>query len=461
MKLKTYHATSVDAALKLARIELGEEALFLGAGQASEEGDQRFRATFAVAEEGDSPDAAAERQEVEAPYWCKTLGSLRKSTPEAAAERTIESPNRQPTLSRAEQKQFVQAVEAAGEAAATASAPAAAPEATPTPTPVRSGEVRAAVAAALAQTVAPPSADALAAGAPFDQIRREIQELRRDLESRATRDAGPLPGGAALRFSRLAVLYDRLTGRGVAPASAVELVAGLEAAAEAGESLEVLERELRRRISDAWRIADQPASDSARTMAFIGPAGAGKTTVAAKAAVRAARRGLPVRLLSVDQSRIGAVEPLDVFGELIGAPVTVVDDPAELPEAVREALRGEPEARVLIDTRAYGDEERPAGDALGEAFSRIDGLEVHYVVQPGMHPADLDRETSRYARMRPAATVFSRLDDTAAPAAIWNVYRRLGAPVSYLAEGARVPEDLRRATPALLTDWVLPQEGSS
>jgi len=457
MKLKTYHATSVDAALKLARIELGEEALFLGADQASEEGDQRFRATFAVAEEGDSPDAAAERQEVEAPYWRKTLGSLRKSPPETAVEQTAEPPS----LSRAEQKQFVQAVEAAGEAtaAAPAAAPAAAAEAPAspaTPAPARSGEVRAAVAAALAQTVAPPSADA-----PFDQIRREIQELRRDLESRATHDVGPLPGGAALRFSRLAVLYDRLTARGVAPASAVELVAGLEAAAEAGESLEVLERELRRRISDAWRIADQPASDSARTMAFIGPAGAGKTTVAAKAAVRAARRGLPVRLLSVDQSRIGAVEPLDVFGELIGAPVTVVDDPAELPEAVREALRGEPEARVLIDTRAYGDEERPAGDALGEAFSRIDGLEVHYVVQPGMHPADLDRETSRYARMRPAATVFSRLDDTAAPAAIWNVYRRLGAPVSYLAEGARVPEDLRRATPALLTDWVLPQEGSS
>lgn len=416
MKLKTYQATSINAALKLARIELGEDALFLGADERPADGaatpDRRFHATFGVSEDGDSPAVDADHASVLQPYWKRTA----RARPPAANS--------------------------------------------------SSGAPRRLVGQALPLS-APVQESPVQHPEPFDRIRREIQELRRELEQRVQprsswSGADSWSGASALRFSLLALLFDRLTARGVAPAHAAELVAPLEPAAESGADLDALCDQLRRRISDAWRITPAPDHQGLRVVAFVGPTGAGKTTVVAKTAVRAARRGAAVRLLSVDQPRIGAAQTLELFADLIDAPVSFVEDACDLPvavaEAVRDAARGEAETTVLIDTRGYGPSEDDAFRTLADSFNGIEDLEVHLVIHPGLHPSDLDRETSRYAPLRPAAAVFSRLDETAAPAAVWNVYRRLGAPVSYLSEGPRIPEDLRRATPALLTDWVLPQE---
>jgi len=425
MKLKTYQATSIDAALKLARIELGEEALFLGAdeheAESGAESDRRFHATFALAEASDSPSVASDAAEIEEPYW-----------------------NRRPSAA---------AVRSAPSDASSRVAPVAVASA-PKPGPVS--------AAASRSTAAAPSIDAAPEPPePFERIRREIQELRRGLEAQATRQAPSFSAASALRYSRLALLYDQLTRRGVAPGFALELVAPLEASAEAGEGLAALSGQLRRRINDAWRVADGSEAQGPRILAFVGPAGAGKTTVIAKLAVRAARRGAPVRLLSVDQPRIGASQTLELFADLIDARVSVIEELSDLAEAARAAVRGESHPTVLIDTRGYGPDEEQGVDALAQALGAVDGLETHFVVHPGMHPSDLDRETSRYARCRPAAALFARLDDSSAPGAVWNVYRRLGAPVSYLAEGPNVPDDLRRATPALLANWVLPEEMES
>ena len=51
--------------------------------------------------------------------------------------------------------------------------------------------------------------------------------------------------------------------------------------------------------------------------------------------------------------------------------------------------------------------------------------------------------------------MLTRLDETRTLAPLVGVLTEYKVPVSYLAHGQNVPDDLQRATPAVLTDWVL------
>ncbi len=399
MKLKTYHAKSVEAALRLARIEMGEQALFLGAEEGDESGpEKRFRATFALAEEDDDPGdkTAAAAEKLERPHW-------RQFPPRAAT--------------------------AAGAGAGATAAPA----------------VR-----AKAATDAPGAIS-------LDGVRSEIRELRRMLEQRVATPPTLTPG--PLRYSRLALLFDRLTERGVGAAEANELLAPLEERAEAGEGLRALETALRNRMCKGWRVEAGAPADGPRVVALVGPAGAGKTSVTAKLAVRwgtATRR--PVRLFSVDQLRVGAVEQLEAYAGLLGATLEIVDAPEKLAGLIRECFSVEPSTLALIDTPGYAPSESDGLERLAAALGEGDGLETHLVLPPGLHPSDLRSAVDRYARLRPAKLLFSHLDETQAPGAAWNAFRRLGIPISYLSDGPRVPDDLRPATAGALVDRILPEE---
>ena len=66
MKLKTYHSESVEAAVRLAGVELGDEAIFLGSREKPDgEGDNGYEVTFAVMEAAAiTPETEVESQAV-------------------------------------------------------------------------------------------------------------------------------------------------------------------------------------------------------------------------------------------------------------------------------------------------------------------------------------------------------------------------------------------------------------
>lgn len=65
MRLKTYYADSVQAAVRIAKIELGDQAVLLGSKQAESEGDSRYEVTFGTAESAPEPEDAPTGR----PHW--------------------------------------------------------------------------------------------------------------------------------------------------------------------------------------------------------------------------------------------------------------------------------------------------------------------------------------------------------------------------------------------------------
>jgi flagellar biosynthesis protein FlhF len=385
MKLKTYHAPTLHAALRLARIELGSEAVLLEAKEReAETAEARFQVTFALGAEGEIPRAAPAKLDM--PHWKSFLSEA--AAPAAAAvpePKPEEPPKPQPRAARAK---------------------AAGPKRKRPPKAPRAHE-------------AAPEAFAEAAG--------------------------------LLRTAEIAALFGRLAAAGVTTAEAADLVSRAARSAGRDDDADALEAAVRETLDAGWKVhaAPEPAARTTRLLAFVGPAGAGKSATAVKAAsllLRAYDR--PAALLSLGRHPVGGVEAVEAWATLLDMRLEIVEAPENLPAALDRLTAGpRPPGAVIFDT--------PADQSAAAALNQVQELETHLVLPSTYSPADLLRTWERYGGARLDAAVPTRLDECAAPGALWSFQRRCGLPASYLGCGPETPGDLRPATARRLTQRLL------
>jgi flagellar biosynthesis protein FlhF len=72
-----------------------------------------------------------------------------------------------------------------------------------------------------------------------------------------------------------------------------------------------------------------------------------------------------------------------------------------------------------------------------------------------MKSADLSRVVDSFGIFRPQRLLFTRLDETATFGSIFNEAARTGKPLSFFANGQRIPEDLEAASRNRLSELIL------
>jgi flagellar biosynthesis protein FlhF len=185
------------------------------------------------------------------------------------------------------------------------------------------------------------------------------------------------------------------------------------------------------------------APSTGAAIMLVGPTGAGKTTTIAKLAARAAlidnRR---VGLVTLDNYRVGGVDQIRTFADLIGVPLEVAETPAALGELLDTA-----HDLTLIDTAGRSPRDAAAIAELARSVADLD-LEVHLVVPAGSTPGQLDELVGRYGALAPARLLFTKLDecDRAPELAIAPARTRL--PITWVTTGQAVPEDIEQPTAA-------------
>jgi flagellar biosynthesis protein FlhF len=183
---------------------------------------------------------------------------------------------------------------------------------------------------------------------------------------------------------------------------------------------------------------------------FIGPPGAGKTTTIAKiAAKERATRGQKLGLLSADGFRVGAVEQLRLYAEILGAPFSVARSPQELESALSGARRHS----VLLDTAGRS----PSANASRDMFRVLSGrrdVRTHLVVPATTTVPALKSLFERFDEAQPNRVVITKLDEAGTIAPLLGALRERGLPISYLGTGQNVPEHLEPATGAAIAAWV-------
>jgi flagellar biosynthesis protein FlhF len=186
---------------------------------------------------------------------------------------------------------------------------------------------------------------------------------------------------------------------------------------------------------------------------FVGPPGAGKTTTIAKIAARErARRGQRLSLLAADGFRVGAVEQLRLYADLIGSPFAVARTPAEIERSLASTR-----SPILVDTAG-----RSLGDAraleVAERLSSLPGVRTHVVLPAGTSPRQAARLLDAYGD-RARRVVLTRLDEGESVAPLLKLIAARDLTLSYLGTGQRVPDDLERASAAALARHILGPDG--
>jgi flagellar biosynthesis protein FlhF len=250
----------------------------------------------------------------------------------------------------------------------------------------------------------------------------------------------------------LAEVFASLIDSGVAAELAHDILNHLRSAAPDGKCLpRALATEIARRATCNAQLGG--SGPRPRIVALAGPCVCGKTSTLVKLAVRygiSARR--PTQLLCMDNYRVASAEQLRSYAAILGLGFQALDTTRALAQALEEHSRKD---LILIDTPGHGFNDLAEAADLARYLAGRPDIETHLVLSASMKSADLSRVVDRFEIFRPQRLLFTKLDETESFGPILNEAARTGKPLSFLAAGQRVPEDLEPATPERIVNLIL------
>ncbi|MEW6172058.1 MAG: flagellar biosynthesis protein FlhF [Bacillota bacterium] len=289
--------------------------------------------------------------------------------------------------------------------------------------------------------------------APFNpaedvQLRRELSEVK-NLLHRLSGQAESGEDAFTLKWRRI------LTEMEIKEEIVDELIAALETEVSPDQPHcdEAAEVFLLNRMAQIVEPVYQQ-NGTARVIAFVGPTGVGKTTTLAKLAAQLRLfYQKNVALVTVDTFRIGAVEQLRTYAEIIDIPFEVAMTPEELKRALDNHLQAD---HILVDTAG-----RPSKN-LQQVFELKGFIEVipkpcdiYLVLSCNTKFQDILRAAEDFSRLDYNKLIFTKLDETESLGSILNLIKHIGLPVVYLTNGQSVPEDIETLYPKKLAKLLL------
>lgn len=175
---------------------------------------------------------------------------------------------------------------------------------------------------------------------------------------------------------------------------------------------------------------------------FIGPTGVGKTTTIAKIASMMKLSGkVKVALVTSDTYRIAAVEQLKTYANILGVPLNVVYSPEEMTGIMDELKEYD---LVLIDTAGRSHNNKEQKEDIHRLLETLPEpeREVFLVMSATTKYRDLVKISQAYSEITKYNLIFTKLDETDAIGNVFNIRMLTGAPLSYMTWGQNVPDDI-------------------
>ena len=185
-------------------------------------------------------------------------------------------------------------------------------------------------------------------------------------------------------------------------------------------------------------------ASSPKKVVLVGPTGAGKTTTISKiAADLMYRQKKKVALISLDTFRVGGIEQLQIYGDIMGIPVETAQDRLSFEECMK---RHSDKDVVLIDTMGRCHKDHSYSTQLSEVFEGLDEVETHLVLSLGSNEKQFMKSHKQFSPLGINRVLFTKIDEGLNFGSILNFSLRTRLPLSYFTTGQRVPEDIEVAT---------------
>ena len=176
---------------------------------------------------------------------------------------------------------------------------------------------------------------------------------------------------------------------------------------------------------------------------FVGPTGVGKTTTIAKIASKyKVEYDKKVAFITADTYRIAATEQLQVYANILDAPMAIVYSQAELNDSI---AKFEDYDLVFVDTAGFShknEKQRNDRKTLLGGVSEEYNKEVYLVLSATTKYMDLLDIVDSYREIADYKLIFTKLDETTTYGNLLNIKLYSGADLSYTTNGQNVPDDI-------------------
>ena len=190
-----------------------------------------------------------------------------------------------------------------------------------------------------------------------------------------------------------------------------------------------------------------------KVVALVGPTGVGKTTTIAKlATIATMRHQLLTGLVTIDTYRIGAVDQLKTYSEILGTPLAVVHEPQQMPQVLESFCD---RAVVFVDTIGRSPKDRRRVNELKPYFEHLPNAETHLLVSASSKDEDARLTARSFSALPLTRLAFTKLDESTSFGSIYNLAAQTQIPLSYLTVGQEVPDDIEVTTPARIAQLLL------
>jgi flagellar biosynthesis protein FlhF len=294
-------------------------------------------------------------------------------------------------------------------------------------------------AVAVAQPAAAAPAQAAAPLREQQAMSEELRTLRQLLERQLAALAwNDFTRREPLRARALAELAELGLARDVALALVPELPAEAAVGVHDAAHLELLTSKL--------KTSESPLARGG-ALAVIGAAGAGRTTVTAKLALRwVLEHGADsLAIVTIDDEHIGAAAQAQALGRLLGVPSYCFADAAACAAAV-DRISGYD--CLLIDTPALGSDATANADFMQALRSAVPQLQC-LLALPATTQADVLAETLRRSQAcAPQSCVLTHYDEALNLGAALSALIRAQLPLALRGDGSELTDELRPARAA-------------
>ena len=180
-----------------------------------------------------------------------------------------------------------------------------------------------------------------------------------------------------------------------------------------------------------------------KVLFFVGPTGVGKTTTIAKIASKyKVEYEKKVAFITADTYRIAATEQLQVYANILDAPMSIVYTQDEMNDAIAKFADYD---LVFVDTAGFSHKNEKQRNDMKTLLGGVNeeyNKEVYLVLSATTKYADLLDIVDSYREIADYKLIFTKLDETTTYGNLLNIKLYSGADLSYTTNGQNVPDDI-------------------
>ncbi len=268
----------------------------------------------------------------------------------------------------------------------------------------------------------------------LSDLRQEISDLRGLIEGELTQMAWREIGQ---RNPRKAALMHKLNSLGLKRELCTKLVSqnAMHEDDDAAWKQSLIE------LASMLTEGDHQLLESGGTYAIIGSTGVGKTTTVAKLAAQyALRHGTDkIGLITTDCFRIGGVDQLSTFGNLLDIPVFLATDRIELSDILDQLSDKD---LILIDTAGMSQRDMELSKQLATLTGAGHDIQFYLTLSATAQQAITSEIMRVFSDIKLAGTVVTKVDEAASLGGVLNALINYQLPTFFISNGQKVPEDL-------------------